>query len=838
MLFVAVGLGALTLGAVAPAASPAALRSPVAVVPTAPAAAAVPGVPADPSVLFEEDFENADTHPVLLTDYTGVGGATYTADPEWLSSCNGQVVQFSTPQSDFAASNCQVTGGEHAFNRVRQLARALASVNGGDPLANHALAAYTQGADPGPDHVELATAAPVGLPPGLSSRFVLVQVNVAALNCASFASPDYRFSFFGDDGDVVLVGDTPEGCDTSTVVDSVPGAPTNPDGLPVNSVATNVRVGTVTSPAVLFSGQTLGVEMRNLTGTSAGNDAAVDDLRVLDVTPALDTAFDPPLVGTGQESRLTFTVTNTAELAAKGGFAFTDYLPAGLVIAPTPDFGSTCVPASITDGGTPGAGSLSIVGSLSGGQASCTIWVDVVSASEGTFVNAPGPNVGQEVGLVPPPPAILEVRDPRLRLVKALDGDRFDAGDQFTVVIRRGGPGGAVVSDPARATTTGSGPTVTPGTGTTGDVQAEAGRTYTLAETPAGSTNLERYAATLSCSDARGLQTNLPTDVPAASGVAITPHAGADVRCVLTNRALRPGLRLDKRVDMVADVDHDGLTGRGDTITWAFRLTNSGVVPLTDPGVDDPLAGPVICPPGPLAPGGTMTCRPHASYVVSQADVDRGRVRNVATARAEGPGGDPAAAADDVVSEPDQTSTPTSQVSGLRLDKRVARIVDSDGDGVTDAGDTIEWEFDVTNSGSVTVELPRIDDPFLHEAGLSVRCPGRLLTAGDSVTCHAAPYEVTQADAVAGRIVNVATAAGLARGGADGTGGAAVRSDADETVTATRSAGASGAGPDGPAGVVLPATGGPSLLWPLLGLALVGVGGWLVRHGSRRRVVG
>ena len=64
-----------------------------------------PGVPSDPTVLFEEDFENVPgTAPVILDDYVSVDGHTYTAAPLWLSNCNGVIVNFNIPYTTLG--NC------------------------------------------------------------------------------------------------------------------------------------------------------------------------------------------------------------------------------------------------------------------------------------------------------------------------------------------------------------------------------------------------------------------------------------------------------------------------------------------------------------------------------------------------------------------------------------------------------------------------------------------------------------------------------------------------------------------------------------------------------------
>ena len=61
-------------------------------------------------------------------------------------------------------------------------------------------------------------------------------------------------------------------------------------------------------------------------------------------------------------------------------------------------------------------------------------------------------------------------------------------------------------------------------------------------------------------------------------------------------------------------------------------------------------------------------------------------------------------------------------------------MTDVDGDGFTDAGDTIDYTFAVTNTGNVTLTDPSVTDPMLKAAGIGITCPTGALAPGDTIT--------------------------------------------------------------------------------------------------------
>src|SRR5690606_8691483 len=248
-----------------------------------------PGSPSDPTVLFEEDFENTDgTTPVVLDDYVGVDGQTYTAAPLWLSNCNGVIVNYGIPFTNLA--NCVAPGSSA---NLRQLAYALGVHGGGTAEANDAVSAFTEN-DPGANQVEFETVNPIPLA-SASGRFLTFSVDAAAKNCG-VSAPRYQFSFLSATGTPTAAGGVINACESTNTVSA-------PALGPVAAGAINVDTYTA-DDSILFDGASLGIRMVNANGSGIGNDAAFDNIRILDVTPQLDKTFAPARVPVGGTSTL------------------------------------------------------------------------------------------------------------------------------------------------------------------------------------------------------------------------------------------------------------------------------------------------------------------------------------------------------------------------------------------------------------------------------------------------------------------------------------------------------------------------------------------------------
>jgi uncharacterized repeat protein (TIGR01451 family) len=240
---------------------------------------------------------------------------------------------------------------------------------------------------------------------------------------------------------------------------------------------------------------------------------------------------------------------------------------------------------------------------------------------------------------------------------------------------------------------------------------------------------------------ARGFVRNNATGAgqPPASCTTCTPPTDSDQHDVPTEG--EAGVLVNK------DADTDGPVALGQTIVYTFDVFNTGDVNLENIVISDPLPGlgAINCPQTTLAAGRSMQC--FATYTVTQADVNNGRIDNTATVT-----GDPVNG-DDPVSDTDDKNIPTEpQVPGITLDKV------ADTEGPVAVGDTITYSFLVTNTGNVTLTDVTIADPM---PGLTWVTGPELgdLAPGQSAT-GTATYVVTQADVDAERVYNAASATG------------------------------------------------------------------------------
>ncbi len=108
----------------------------------------------------------------------------------------------------------------------------------------------------------------------------------------------------------------------------------------------------------------------------------------------------------------------------------------------------------------------------------------------------------------------------------------------------------------------------------------------------------------------------------------------------------------------------------------------------------------------------TFSC----TYAITQADIDAGSVSNTASAAADGPQGDPGDTADDAT-DTDSTTVPVPQVVTIDLEKSGTLDMTVAGSATrADPGDRIDYLFDITNTGNVTLHDVALSDATVVES--------------------------------------------------------------------------------------------------------------------------
>ncbi|MBI8990256.1 DUF7507 domain-containing protein [Corynebacterium meridianum] len=193
----------------------------------------------------------------------------------------------------------------------------------------------------------------------------------------------------------------------------------------------------------------------------------------------------------------------------------------------------------------------------------------------------------------------------------------------------------------------------------------------------------------------------------------------------------------------------------GDVIDYTVTVTNNGStdldgVHLTDQvlayhradldcGVDAAgLTGDGIR----LEKGSSRTCT--GTMTVTQEDINAGgELVNTVTAEGHYENNPP-------VTDEASVGRTVSDRAAITLDKRV-----KDAAGPYVPGDEITYEFEIENTGDVTVTAPTVDDQVLADRSLSVDCgTDTVLNPGEKHVCTAGPVKLAET----GKIVNTATA--------------------------------------------------------------------------------
>ena len=201
------------------------------------------------------------------------------------------------------------------------------------------------------------------------------------------------------------------------------------------------------------------------------------------------------------------------------------------------------------------------------------------------------------------------------------------------------------------------------------------------------------------------------------------------------------------QITLTKSVTPNPVPGVGATLTYTLVAENTGNQTLRSVVVTDPLLPTLSCSVATLAPAATRSCT--GSYVVTQADIDRGTLVNTAAARAISPDGAP------ITDTGTVTATMPAAAPALEMTKTALPSP------FGPVGSTLSYRLAVQNTGNVTITAIAVADPVL-----GYTCTIASLAPGVTNQSCLATITVTQAQIDAGSIVNTASATGRSPSGA------------------------------------------------------------------------
>jgi gliding motility-associated-like protein/uncharacterized repeat protein (TIGR01451 family) len=251
-----------------------------------------------------------------------------------------------------------------------------------------------------------------------------------------------------------------------------------------------------------------------------------------------------------------------------------------------------------------------------------------------------------------------------------------------------------------------------------------------------------------------------------ASGMDPENNPVGDDASVTVTAALNPALSLTKSASPVT------YSSVGDIITYTITVENTGNVTITNISVTDPLTG-MSESIASLAPGTDETFT--ENYIVTQADLDGGRINN--TAKVSGRD-----------SENNLVETDDSETVNALSNAQLSLTKSATPAAFSSVGETITYTILVENTGNITITNLTVSDPL---TGMSESIASLAPGANAEFT---ETYIVTQANLNSGSITNTATVSGRDSGNntvtAQGSETVNALSDAQLTLTKTASAAA------------------------------------------------
>ncbi|QWP78940.1 DUF11 domain-containing protein [Lysobacter sp. K5869] len=479
-------------------------------------------------------------------------------------------------------------------------------------------------------------------------------------------------------------------------------------GLPSGSGLTFTVVATVTATSGSVTNAVTATLPPNTTDpTPTGTVTDTDTVNAL-ADLAITKSVAPPSPAIGSNVTFTITVNNNVGPSDAAGVLVNDALPAGY----------TFVSSTATQGAYNSGTGVWTVGALAR-NANATLTIVATVKETGPYTNTAtvsaatsDPNTANNTATATPTP----VASPSWTLDKATTSAPTRAGDTVTYTFSVTNTGNVTINNVSVA-----------------DPKLPS-LSCTIASVAPG--------ATASCTPSGNVYTVTQANVDAGSVVNTATASGTPTSGTLPNASDTNTVTIAASRSMTIDKTSTATTyaSVGQVLPYSYAVTNTGNVTITAPisVTDDKTT--VTCPAlpaGGLAPGQTLTCT--ANYTVTQADLNAGKVTNIASAT------------DGTTTSPTDTVTiNATQTRSMSIDKTSTATT------YASVGQVLPYSYAVTNTGNVTITAPI----SVTDDKTTVTCPALPaggLAPGQTLTCTA-NYTVTQADLNAGKVTNIASA--------------------------------------------------------------------------------
>ncbi|MEW7290749.1 DUF7507 domain-containing protein [Aquimarina sp. 2304DJ70-9] len=349
----------------------------------------------------------------------------------------------------------------------------------------------------------------------------------------------------------------------------------------------------------------------------------------------------------------------------------------------------------------------------------------------------------------------------------------IDAGDTINyvfVVTNRGNVDlvGISVTD-ALATVVGVTPTINLTAGTSDNTNFTASYVITAADVTADTFSNQAIVSAPDPLNPTGPPVTDDSDDP-DDLTDVDPDNDGSPDDVTTTDLRQPLLDITKQ-DTYVDTNGNGIIDAGDTINYVFDVTNTGNVDLTGISVTDALVTVVPATTIDLVAGANDATTYTASYIITPADITAGTFSNTAVASAADPLNPTGPSITDDSDDPDNTTDVDPDNDGSPDDATVTDLsqpllditktdtyIDTNGNGIIDAGDTINYVFTVTNTGNIDLTGISVTDAQVTVTPATTI--DLIVGASDNAT-YTASYTITAADITAGTFSNTAVASAL-----------------------------------------------------------------------------